>query len=221
MTSVHGIARPEKRITAPTPCNNESDLVTTQGALSSTFKASAKYKQNKPSFSIYFVILCAAVLVTSKLFSSRNNAGYDTVYVPGAGFSGFWFTLGRLKSIPEPASKDFYCFSAGCLGVVAMFSNFTIGEVSEMAIDVQAKWRTGEISQFQVVSKFLDVLLQRFQDDAEVQDYNISSVESLALLSRLHIITSVPGKYYGLNHVIRIPENVDELREMLLQTTWM
>lgn len=187
-----------------------------------------KTKNNKDlsfrSFVTGLVVLCVVVFGANGVFFPRGHVGPNTVYVPGAGFSGFWFTLGRLRSIPEPASKDFYCFSAGCLGVVAIFSNFTIGEVSEMAIGVQSKWRTGEISQYQVVTKFLDVLLQRFEDDdtAAAQNGSTSSGENpLSLLPRLHVITSVLGKYYGMNHIIRTPQNVVELREMLLQTTWM
>ncbi|KAG7340016.1 hypothetical protein IV203_006419 [Nitzschia inconspicua] len=45
----------------------------------------------------------------------------DCIYVPGGGFSGFWFTLGRLSALSfQQAQKDtFVCYSAGCLGVVA------------------------------------------------------------------------------------------------------
>ncbi|KAG7363886.1 hypothetical protein IV203_037087 [Nitzschia inconspicua] len=45
----------------------------------------------------------------------------DCIYVPGGGFSGFWFTLGRLSalSFEQAQQETFVCYSAGCLGVVA------------------------------------------------------------------------------------------------------
>jgi hypothetical protein len=46
-------------------------------------------------------------------------------------------------------------------------------------------------------------------------------LEDPFLLSRLQIITTVKRGWFGLDTVIRSPKNVDELREMLLQTTWM
>jgi len=37
------------------------------------------------------------------------------IHETGAGFSGFWFHLGRLQSIPNLRDHDFYCYSSGCL----------------------------------------------------------------------------------------------------------
>lgn len=47
-----------------------------------------------------------------------EDAGPASIYLPGGGFSGFWFHLGYLYSFSEKNDLhdyDFYCFSAGCL----------------------------------------------------------------------------------------------------------
>lgn len=47
-----------------------------------------------------------------------NAAGPASVYLPGGGFSGFWFHLGYLHSFRNQHNLydyDYYCFSAGCL----------------------------------------------------------------------------------------------------------
>lgn len=141
---------------------------------------------------------------------TENNASNGTidpksVYVPGAGFSGFWFTLGRLRSLPNPWEHNYYCFSAGCLGVVATLSNRTFEDMSEMAFGVQRKWNEGEISRYDVVEDFVDRLLPssvRFGDE---------------LLERISVVTVTEG--VGTN--IRRARSVAELREMLIQTTWI
>ncbi len=51
-------------------------------------------------------------------YEMGNAAGPATVYLPGGGFSGFWFHLGYLHAFAERHDLhdyDYYCFSAGCL----------------------------------------------------------------------------------------------------------
>ena len=142
----------------------------------------------------------------------------DTIYVPGAGFSGFWFTLGRLRSIEDPASKHYYCFSAGCLGVVACLRNFTVDEILDLAEGIQGKWRRAQIGRHEIVGEFVDNLV----NDSSLSVYStLRSIEDPNVLSRLHIITSAKDKWMGLKARTRSPQTSDELREMLLQTTWM
>jgi hypothetical protein len=145
----------------------------------------------------------------------RSFIEEDSVYVPGGGFSGFWFTLGRLRSIPDPSTKNFYCYSAGCLGVVATTLNYTMEETYDMALDIQNRWKRGEVDHFDVVKTFLDDLL--------FGDRSISPLfggESY-LASRLNIITTVKGKWGGLDYDVRKPSSLEDLHEMLLQTTWI
>lgn len=159
------------------------------------------------------------VVTMSIFFHTPTNNAYsfvdkDSVYVPGGGFSGFWFTLGRLRSIPDPETKNFYCYSAGCLGVVARLSNYTMEEMYGIAYDVQNRWKKGDVNHFDVVETFLDDLL--FGDRS-----NSSLFVDEELLSRLNIITTVKGNWFGLNAVVRKPESLEHLHEMLLQTTWI
>ena len=74
------------------------------------------------------------------LQSSRNDAfghsGTRRLYIPGAGFSGFFYTLGRLNTLLHGAidqhEDEYYCFSAGCLALVASFMEIPLTQVVEM-----------------------------------------------------------------------------------------
>jgi hypothetical protein len=170
---------------------------------------------------------CSRLMSLALLFGSTmtiffgtptNNAhsfvDVDSVYVPGGGFSGFWFTLGRLRSIPDPETKNFYCYSAGCLGVVATLSNYTMEDMYGIAYDIQNRWKQGSVAHFNVVETFLDDLL--FGDRS-----NSSVFVREDVLARLNIITTVKSNWFGLNAVVRKPESLEHLHEMLLQTTWI
>jgi hypothetical protein len=180
-------------------------------------------------------ISAAITATTTGLLTSKNSS----VCVDGGGFSGFWFTLGRLNSIPgDPLNRQYYCYSAGCLGVVAALANYTKDEMLEMAIDKQRRWRSGTLSRHDVVGAFLDDLIHGPNSTSSDGGSSSSSSNSKLLervaedprfLSSLHIITShrpqkVEGRRLGipaLQSSIRTPSSVQELREMLLQTTWI
>merc|ERR1712008_89128 len=77
--------------------------------------------------------------------------------------------------------------------------------MSEMAFGVQRKWNEGEISRYDVVEDFVELLLPSgvgFGDE---------------LLERISVVTLTEG--VGSN--IRQARSVAELREMLIQTTWI
>ena len=108
----------------------------------------------------------------------------DCIYVPGGGFSGFWFSLGRLQSIQHPHNETFVCYSAGCLGVVATLlhhgellkyeagdagdagtNNDHYHHVYEMARSIQVEWETGKRHRYRVVESFIDGLLEKLEED--------------------------------------------------------
>jgi hypothetical protein len=155
-----------------------------------------------------FIVLCCALLMRilwpPTTTMSPPTAGPDSIYVPGGGFSGFWFTMGRLQSIPNPDTKSFYCYSAGCLGVVAALSNYTVGELSDSAFGVQRKWQAGDLDRYHVVDEFVKGLLKE-------------KPISVQCLSRIHIITADAK----LRPIVRQASSLLQLHEMLLQTTWI
>ena len=155
---------------------------------------------------------------------------HDSVYVPGAGFSGFWFTLGRLRSIPDPASKSYYCYSAGCLGVVATLSDRDRDEMYQLASDAQRLWQQGEIGLYDVVPKFVDGLLSLDADTYLANDDIINASNTTSklptmtdanLLSKINIITTRKENRMRVKHEIRKPTTIQELREGLIHTTWI
>jgi len=157
--------------------------------------------------------------------ATGGDTGPNSVYVSGGGFSGFWFTLGRLKSIPDPL-KDYYCYSSGCLGVVATLGNYSMEEMYSIARDKQLRWQRGELDRYDVVEAFIDDLLldpRRRSSGASSENHDAwgtAAMNNPVLLSKLNIITSEWG-WFGVKASVRTPSDVRELRELLLQSTWI
>jgi hypothetical protein len=194
-------------------------------------------------------LFCYRIKESLELVSTASaTPGLDSVCVDGGGFSGFWFTLGRLHSISDPLNKQYYCYSAGCLGVVAALSNYTKDEMLHMALDKQNRWKVGTLDRHDIVSAFLDDLIHGTersdsnQTTSHSQGARVSATATTSgsrsgsskllervqqdprFLSSLNIITSqrrVEGVVPGMHASIRTPTTVQELREMLLQTTWI
>lgn len=157
---------------------------------------------------------------------SRDSANpiqaNDCIYVPGGGFSGFWYTLGRLQSIPkeERLDHDYYCYSAGCLAVVASaILDRGMEDMYRMAQDVQNQWKTGEIDRYSVVRAFLDDMLKETSNSSQTATDVLEP--PLSGLSKIHIITTAQQDWLGMTTEIRTASNLQELHEMLLQTTWI
>jgi hypothetical protein len=99
--------------------------------------------------------------------------------------------------------------------VFAYLGNFTMQEMADLAFGVQEKWKTEEIDRYGLVEDFLDGLLS---DDSRHDQALATDAE---LLSRINVITTVRRGWAGLATSIRQPEDLEHLRELLLQTTWM
>ena len=176
----------------------------------------SKPSQNKlTSFRRILASTAVFYIFFSKLMHDRSphSTMYDpnSVYVPGAGFSGFWFTLGRLQSIEKPHEKNYYCFSAGCLGVVSRLTNSSVNDMMDYAVHAQQLWMKGEISRYEVASEFIDKLIPL--DDGR----NATQHVKTSVLDRINVVTTT----YGIGMNIRRPIDTEELREMLIQTTFM
>jgi len=219
---------------------NEDDSIVAMEPSSHTNTKQPTNQRGKNGFRLCLLLLPLLLAVTK--FKLRPSIHFDdnndSIYVPGVGFSGFWFSLGRLKSIPDPATKHFVCFSAGCLGSVAVLNGFSVDEMSCMAQSAQLAWKKGQIGRYQVVSDFVDGLVYRnFPVRDGVGGGNVLSClnelnlvqentdkngttnlgRNPKLLSRLHILTTTTS----LKTAQRSPTTLQELRDMLIQTTWM
>lgn len=114
----------------------------------------------------------------SRSFVHREMPGDDTidVYIPGAGFSGFFYTLGRLQALHDAPSRsspplfDYYCFSAGCLALVTSLLGLPIDSAIEIAHSSRDRWMTGEIGRYDVVGHFVDGLLFHAEEKVASED---------------------------------------------------
>lgn len=137
----------------------------------------------------------------------------SSVFVSGAGFSGFWFSIGRLNAMSDIFEKKFYCYSAGCLAVVAALSESNIDELSDICFDVQSRWKQGVTKRHEVVTDFLN----HFTQTPHVQRLLNNSHH----LSKINVITAVRSGHHGIKSSVRTPTSLEDLYTMLLQTTWI
>ena len=203
--------------------SEEKSLFLPRESALGTTRQKATHAEKRFRWTHLLVAMIAVVSSASLLMTSMPRTPVEprSVFVPGAGFSGFWFTLGRLKSIPDPTEHNYYCFSAGCLGVVAALNGFSMEEMYSIAVSAQNRWKTGEISRYEVVPAFVDDLLERSIAMMPTND-GVKNNETVPMdLSSLNIITTVKDGSFGIKHSIRTPSNMASLRTMLLQTTWI
>mmetsp|Transcript_12097 Transcript_12097/g.28690 ORF Transcript_12097/g.28690 Transcript_12097/m.28690 type:complete len:478 (+) Transcript_12097:167-1600(+) len=137
----------------------------------------------------------------------------NCIYAPGGGFSGFWYSLGRLQSIGNPYNETFVCYSAGCLGVVATLlhhgelaknNNTAIGtdlenndshnrdhylQVYEMARGIQIDMQSGKMHRYRVVESFVDGLLEKLEGYADDDEFRILFLDTIR--SNLNVITTL------------------------------
>lgn len=174
--------------------------------------------------------------------TTKTNPKKSVVYVPGAGFSGFFYSLGRLQSLQrhevsqrnnetesltEETPFEYYCFSAGCLALVASLMEIPLGMAVDLAHTSRNRWMNSEIGRYSVVEDFVERLLADEHKSAEngicnlIQDNATTHHRIQQHLPRINIITSSWNKNSFVSQSVRTPSTIYHLKEMLIQTTWM
>jgi hypothetical protein len=103
-------------------------------------------------------------VVSVGISMSKTEGDTIDVYIPGAGFSGFFYTLGRLQALHQSSyhnssSFQYYCFSAGCLALLTSLLQLPVDSAVKLAHSSRNRWILGEISRYDVVKHFVDGLL--------------------------------------------------------------
>lgn len=154
---------------------------------------------------------------------------HHTIYIPGAGFSGFFYTLGRLNSmhinetLMDSPSYEYYCFSSGCLALTTHLMQMNVDSALQLAQSSRQQFISGNISMYNVVEKFVDGLLFE-NDETHLLNSNATRHHHHYLnqhLSRIHVITTSWNNTNLPSQSIRRPSSVEELKQMLIQTTWI
>jgi hypothetical protein len=135
---------------------------------------------------------------------------HDATYVPGAGFSGFWYSFGRVQHLPDNKNRDYHCFSAGCLVVSSVFLDKSYEDVAASALEIQGRWRDGDLSRYAIASSFVDDLL-----DLTGKPENLLLADPW--LVRVQVLTS--SWYTGAS--LTTAKNRGELRNLLIQTSFI
>ena len=180
-----------------------------------------------------------SLYLESPLHSSPPTCSEKSVYIPGAGFSGFFYTLGRLSSlnlndteINSEGLHEYYCFSSGCLALITYLMETSVDSALELAHESRNQFMRGNIGPYSIVEKFVDGLLFgdahtntiKLEEECIDQCYNNASYEMHQLhehLSRINVITTSWNEANIPLQSIRKPTSVHQLKQMLIQTTWM
>jgi hypothetical protein len=198
---------------SPKATRRQHPVVRRRSSLSSRRASMKGHKTRKSSLVAAIGMALCLFFFASQSPPNLQEVDPNSVFVSGGGFSGFWFSIGRLQSIEDPASKEYYCYSAGCLAVVAALASCDVNQMADMCFGVQDRWNAGETKHHDVVRDFLD----NFLETPNVKDL-LNDQDKLA---KIHIITSVRDGWFGVKSAIRSPATRDDLYEMLLQTTWI
>jgi hypothetical protein len=231
---------------------------------------------NDPILHHHNTTTSSMVFVSNNNNNNNNNSQKeDCIYVPGGGFSGFWFTLGRLSALSSQQihQDTFVCYSAGCLGVVATLIQHLQQELQQqeqqhlqrhlpltinatttstvsghqelyaMARGIQLEWLEGSLHRYDVVETFSDRMMDTLTSMSLLQDN--AHADSLArrprerfwhaIQNNLHIVTSKPATTTTttttnsvksrhallLDATMQRPHDLQSLKRMLLQTTWI
>ncbi|GMH65191.1 hypothetical protein TL16_g04138 [Triparma laevis f. inornata] len=169
----------------------------------------------------------------------------DAVFVPGAGFSGFWYSFGRIKGMEsqglgDAKDQNYYCFSAGCLAISAHYLDQDFESIAGTALKIQKSWRDGELSRYSVATEFVDTILgdphcdgpereevsrngsgmvgsSRSSSSSSSSSKSSDSEVEEEWLSHVNVLTTT---WYG-GVKISVANNRRELREMLLKTSFI
>lgn len=136
-------------------------------------------------FAVVVVVAGTVVVLPIILLQSEEvAAGPGSVYIPGAGFAGFWYHFGYFTQQHHPLGYEtlqrknhsqtdrnihhemvkknnstYYCYSSGCLGYVLAAASVDIETVLTAAQRVQKLWLEGQIHRYDVVPNFLQEVL--------------------------------------------------------------
>ena len=172
---------------------------------------------------------------TSFLFNGQSQSDVTlhyspSIYIPGAGFSGFFYTLGRLQVLADDNKYDYYCFSAGCLALLTHIIDVSIHKVVEIAHSSRNRYISGEISRYDVVENFVNRLLDEDTVHTEYEN-STQSIRTISydekiqrlqdVLPRINVITSKWDKYSLISQRQEKPTSVKHLQRMLLETTYI
>lgn len=131
-----------------------------------------------------------------------------SVYVPGAGFSGFWFTFGALQKI-DSTNHTFYCYSSGCLVVLAKVLDTSFNQTYGICDSIKQSVQLGTMSRYNAVAEMFESLTRDIDDD--------SAVASLEFLQKINVL--ITSKDEGV--IVRKATTLLELKSLLVSTTWI
>ena len=140
------------------------------------------------------------------IFSFLYNYIYlendDCLLIHGTGYIGFWYNYNRLLNNNSYLKEDvIYCYSSGCLSILATLNNYTFDESLQISLDIQQQYKNRLLDYHQVRDKFILLL--------------VNSITKNTYISNLKIII-----FKNMNTCsFYTPRNKEEWYDYLIKTT--
>lgn len=186
------------------------------------------------------VVLCTLLTMAGLCWihqTTRTPTHYsdDCIAAQGGGYSGFYYMHGvlernRASVLPDPSSpRDFVCYSAGCLSVVALWSNYTSENVVDFGQESQRRVTSGQMPWIKATERMVHNLIRGNGLNGNVVGNATSGESPMQVLARtnprflasLNIITTSFSTLGWPIVSVRTPTNLGELEEILTQTCWL
>lgn len=119
------------------------------------------------------------MIVSKYSVQESKKSKEHCLLVHGGGYSGFWNTLGKLNSYPLIKSQNIYCYSSGCLALLAKVNNININLVIDEAYSLMNATLKNYTNFYQIREKFITFLLDSY--NPELVHFNISVISSNSL----------------------------------------
>ena len=144
----------------------------------------------------YLIII---LFVLSHLINILFTKTKDCIMISQGGYSGFWYYYGKIQK-EYILDKEIYCFSAGCLAIVANIPNNNYIKLSNTANNLKELYNNNHINSYSLRNNFIFEISSHVKD---IKNYN------------LNILTS---NYLGDCTIIK-PKSKEELIDSLNKTT--
>lgn len=135
-----------------------------------------------------FMCFLAFVMTFILLLFSKNQE--ECVLVHGGGFAGFWYMISRLnqsrtlstnliKTYSSSTPMPVYCYSAGCLTLVASLGQKHLNDLLDYAEDAAVNYTEGRLNIHKVREEFVGLIVDNLH--IELSDLNFEIITSQAL----------------------------------------
>lgn len=109
-----------------------------------------------------------------------NLENNDCLVIHGTGYIGFWYSyINLLKNSKYLDEKVVYCYSSGCLSILAYMNNYTFDQTLQISNDIKQEYKNNVLDYHQVRYKFISLLINSSSRNLHISNLKIVIFEDL------------------------------------------